>query len=81
MHFFSLNIFFLDSQMGVKFSFCLSLQLRENGFPGDMALTPRETLQLYDVIAQHWPDKAALEVGESSILRLFFHIMHRLTLS
>ncbi|XP_068760167.1 probable ATP-dependent RNA helicase DDX60 isoform X3 [Montipora capricornis] len=32
-------------------------QLRENGFPGDMALTPRETLQLYDAIVQHWPDK------------------------
>ncbi|XP_068713426.1 probable ATP-dependent RNA helicase DDX60 isoform X5 [Montipora foliosa] len=36
-------------------------QLRENGFPGDMALTPRETLQLYDAIVQHWPDKESLQ--------------------
>ncbi|XP_078360877.1 putative ATP-dependent RNA helicase DDX60 [Oculina patagonica] len=42
------------AQLGIK-------QLRENGFPGDMALTPKETLQLYDVMVQHWPDKESLK--------------------
>ncbi|XP_078360874.1 putative ATP-dependent RNA helicase DDX60 isoform X2 [Oculina patagonica] len=42
------------SQLGPK-------QLHENGFPGDMALTPEETLQLYDVMVKHWPDKESLQ--------------------
>ncbi|KAJ7386930.1 putative ATP-dependent RNA helicase ddx60 [Desmophyllum pertusum] len=44
------------AQLGTK-------QLRENGFPGDMALTPKETLQLYDVMVQQWPDKESLQVS------------------
>ncbi|PFX17719.1 putative ATP-dependent RNA helicase DDX60 [Stylophora pistillata] len=42
------------AQLGFK-------QLRENSFPGDMALTPRETLQLYDVMVQQWPEKESLQ--------------------
>jgi len=38
-------------------------QLRENGFPGDMALTPGETLQLYDVMVKQWPDKESMQVS------------------
>ncbi|KAK2572321.1 putative ATP-dependent RNA helicase DDX60 [Acropora cervicornis] len=36
-------------------------QLLENGFPGDMALTPGEALQLYDVMVKQWPDKESMQ--------------------
>ncbi|XP_015768450.1 PREDICTED: probable ATP-dependent RNA helicase DDX60 [Acropora digitifera] len=36
-------------------------QLLENGFPGDMALTPGEALQLYDVMVEKWPDKESMQ--------------------
>jgi len=28
-----------------------------------MALTPQEALQLYDAMAQHWPEKESLQVS------------------
>ncbi|XP_022789735.1 probable ATP-dependent RNA helicase DDX60 [Stylophora pistillata] len=42
------------AQLGFK-------QLRENSLPGDMVLTPQETLRLYDVMVQHWPEKESLQ--------------------
>lgn len=36
-------------------------QLLENGFPGDMALTSGEALQLYDVMVEKWPDKESMQ--------------------
>lgn len=34
-----------------------------------MALTPEETLQLYDVMVTHWPDKESMQVsGQLSLL-------------
>ena len=38
-------------------------QLRQNGLPGDMALTPRESLQLYDTMISVWPDCESLQVS------------------
>jgi len=40
----------------------------ENGFPGDMALTPKEALQLYDVMIWHWPEKESLQVSGKSTM-------------
>ncbi|XP_022803066.1 probable ATP-dependent RNA helicase DDX60 [Stylophora pistillata] len=42
------------AQLGYK-------QLLENGFPGDMALTPKENLQLYDTMVSVWPDCESLQ--------------------
>ncbi|CAH3109024.1 unnamed protein product [Pocillopora meandrina] len=42
------------AQLGYK-------QLLENGFPGDMALTPKESLQLYDTMVSVWPDCKSLQ--------------------
>ncbi|CAH3109022.1 unnamed protein product, partial [Pocillopora meandrina] len=36
-------------------------QLQENSFPRDMDFTPRESLQLFDVMTMHWPDKESLQ--------------------
>jgi len=41
----------------------LLLQLKENGFPGDMALTPNESLQLYKTMVEKWCDKESLQVS------------------
>ncbi|PFX17720.1 putative ATP-dependent RNA helicase DDX60 [Stylophora pistillata] len=42
------------AQLGYK-------QLLENGFPGDMALTPKESLQLYDTMVSVWRDCESLQ--------------------
>ncbi|KAM7443056.1 putative ATP-dependent RNA helicase ddx60 [Porites harrisoni] len=42
------------AQLGAK-------QLKENGFPSDFSLSPKETLQLYDVMLSHWPDRESLK--------------------
>ncbi|CAH3032867.1 unnamed protein product [Porites evermanni] len=55
------------------------LQLKENGFPSDLSLTPRETLQLYDTMLQHWPDKDSLKrLSPEQYFRenKFIHKMH-----
>ena len=44
-------------------------QFLENGFPGDMALTPGEALQLYDVMVKQWPDKESMQVSGQFIRR------------
>ncbi|CAH3109010.1 unnamed protein product [Pocillopora meandrina] len=36
-------------------------QLRQKGLPGDMALTPKESLQLYDTMVSVWPDCESLQ--------------------
>ncbi|KAM7424845.1 putative ATP-dependent RNA helicase ddx60 [Porites harrisoni] len=36
-------------------------QLKENGFPGDMALTPKESLQLYNTMVEKWCGKESLQ--------------------
>ena len=41
----------------------LLLQLKENGFPGDMALTPKESLQLYNTMVEKWCGKESLQVS------------------
>lgn len=38
-------------------------QLRQKGLPGDMALTPKESLQLYDTMFSVWPDCESLQVS------------------
>ncbi|XP_022803055.1 probable ATP-dependent RNA helicase DDX60 [Stylophora pistillata] len=55
------------AQLGFK-------QLRENSLPGDMVLTPQETLQLFDVMVQQWPEKESLQelVPEKYFLRTEF---------
>jgi len=52
--------------------FFLIKQLRENGFPGDMALTPGETLQLYDVMVKQWPDRESLQVSSQFSRRKYY---------
>ncbi|XP_027035542.1 probable ATP-dependent RNA helicase DDX60 [Pocillopora damicornis] len=42
------------AQLGAK-------QLQENSFPRDMDFTPQESLQLFDVMAKHWPNKESLQ--------------------
>ena len=49
--------------------FFLIKQLKENGFPGDMALTPEETVQLYDAMVKQWPDKESMQVSVQFIRR------------
>lgn len=54
----------------------------ENGFPGDMALTPKEALKLYDVMAQHWPDKESLKVRRDGLTQCrLFSVYHSCTQS
>ncbi|CAH3109016.1 unnamed protein product [Pocillopora meandrina] len=53
-----------DSEEFVGLHPCAQLgykQLLENGFPGDMALTPKESLQLYDTMVSVWPDCESLQ--------------------
>ncbi|CAH3109026.1 unnamed protein product [Pocillopora meandrina] len=53
-----------DSKEFVRLHPCAQLgfkQLLENGFPGDMALTPKESLQLYDTMVSVWPDCESLQ--------------------
>ena len=38
-------------------------QLLENGFPGDMALTPKESLHMYDTMVSVWPHCESLQVS------------------
>ncbi|XP_044173202.1 probable ATP-dependent RNA helicase DDX60 isoform X1 [Acropora millepora] len=53
-----------NSEEFVRLHPCAQLgpkQLLKNGFPGDMALTPGEALQLYDVMVKEWPDKESIQ--------------------